>query len=153
MLYRYELEEGTGISLAELLTIMEVTAYTAGYESTQKRPGDPGYGITYSGTQVKQWRTVAAGPDIPLGTRLFIPELADKPNGGIFIVEDRGGAISNAHLDIYMDHLHEARSWGRQHLEVLLCVPRDEVEQVNKKIAHDRKYRWMDRAALRRLFP
>jgi len=133
--------------------VLEITAYTAGFESTGKRPGDPAFGITYSGRRVEQWRTVAAGVDIPIGTRLFIPELADKPNGGMFIVEDRGGAISNAHLDVYMEDLMAARAWGRQHREVLLWLPEASLEVIAKKIESERQYRWKDKAALRRLFP
>ena len=140
-------------SLQELWTILEITAYTAGFESCQKHPGDPLYGITYSGNRVKEWHTVAAGPDIPIGTRIFIPEFADKPNGGIFIVEDRGGAISNAHLDVYMENLQAARRWGRQHLEVLIWLPRNQVDQIEERIIRDRWLRWKDKVALKRLFP
>ena len=147
-----EFEEGTEIGLAELWTILEITAYTAGYESTQKHPWDPLYGITYSGTRAQQWRTVAAGPDIPIGTRVFIPEQSGMPNGGIFIVEDRGGAISNAHLDIYMDNLNDALSWGRQHLEVLFWLSGD-INEIAALIDRDRRQRWRDREALARLFP
>lgn len=133
--------------------MLEVTAYTAGFESCQKDPGDPLYGITYSGTKVQQWRTVAAGPDIPIGTRVFIPELSEKPNGGIFIVEDRGGAISNAHMDIYMDNLGDARNWGRQHLEVMLWLPETSIVGIGERIHRDRRLKWKDRQALNRLFP
>jgi hypothetical protein len=101
---------------------------------------------------VQQWRTVAAGPDIPIGTRVFIPDLSDKPNGGIFIVEDRGGAISNAHLDVFMESLWEARNWGRRHLEVLMWLAGD-VRETLAKIDSDRRRRWRDREALARLFP
>lgn len=131
---------------------MEITAYTAGFESTGKHPGDPGYGLTYSGARAKQWHTVAAGPDIPLGTKLFIPVLADKPNGGIFTVEDRGGAITNAHLDLYVDSLGEARSWGRQHLEVLFWLEEDIIQEITGKIDNDRRC-WKARAVLQKLFP
>jgi len=101
---------------------------------------------------VQQWRTVAAGPDIPIGTRVFIPELSAMPNGGIFIVEDRGGAISNAHLDIYMESLKDARKWGRQHIEVLMWLAGD-FNEILAKIDSDRRRRWRDREALARLFP
>jgi 3D (Asp-Asp-Asp) domain-containing protein len=138
--------------LTELWTILEITAYTAGFESCQKHPDDPLYGITYSGNRVKEWHTVAAGPDIPIGTRIFIPELADKPNGGMFVVEDRGGAISNAHLDIYMDRLQDARNWGRQHLEVLLWLPKNQAPAISEAISRDRQ-RWKDKNALKKLFP
>ncbi|MDD4658551.1 MAG: 3D domain-containing protein [Eubacteriales bacterium] len=138
--------------MQELWTILEITAYTAGYESCQKHPDDPLYGITYSGARAQQGRTVAAGPDIPIGTRIFIPDLSAMPNGGIFIVEDRGGAISNAHLDIYMESLWAARNWGRQHLEALMWLAGD-VKEILAKIDSDRRWRWRDREALARLFP
>lgn len=138
--------------MQELWTILEITAYTAGYESCQKHSDDPLYGITYSGAKAQQWRTVAAGPDIPIGTRVFIPELSYMPNGGIFTVEDRGGAISNAHLDIFMDNLWDALNWGRQHLEVLVWLAGD-VTEIIAKIDSDRRLRWRDREALARLFP
>lgn len=130
--------------LDALTAILEITAYTAGYESTGKYPGDPGYGITFLGTTVRQWHTVAAGPMIPLETRIFIPELADKPNGGIFVVEDRGGAISNAHVDIYMESYEEARLWGRQHLEVTLWLDEDRLGDIALAINRDRINRWRD---------
>jgi len=139
------------VELRELTAVLEVTAYIAGYESTGKRPGDPGYGITYSGTRAQQWRTVAAGPDIPIGTRVFIPALGHMPNGGIFVVEDRGGAISNAHLDIYMDNLRDARNWGRRHLEAVFFLPADLIPVIAAKIQRDR-YKWKDKKALKELF-
>lgn len=131
-----------------LAATVEITAYTAGYESTGKYPGDPAYGITFSGAIARQWRTVAAGPAIPLGTRVFIPELADRPNGGIFVVEDRGGAISNAHIDIYMDRYEEARQWGRQHLEVIFLLNADFPGDIALAINRDRLNHWKDMAAL-----
>ncbi|MTI96211.1 MAG: hypothetical protein FH749_12130 [Firmicutes bacterium] len=140
-------------NLRELWTILEITAYTADYESTQKHPDDPLYGITYSGTRAKEWHTVAAGPEIPIGTRIFIPELSHKPNGGVFVVEDRGGAISNAHLDIYVERLSEARRWGRQHLDVLIWLPIVKAKDIARAIERDRQARWKDRDALKKLFP
>ena len=50
----------------QVLHTVKVTAtgYTAGYESTGKKPGHPQYGITYSGVKVKRDRntlsTIAA---------------------------------------------------------------------------------------------
>lgn len=130
-----------------ITAVMEVTAYTAGFESTGKRPGDPGYGLTYCGLIAQQGRTVAAGAAIPLGTKIFIPALGSWPNGGIFTVEDRGGAISNAHVDIYMDDLEAARRWGRQHLETLLWLEQGVSVQVDRAIESDRQTCWRDRAA------
>jgi 3D (Asp-Asp-Asp) domain-containing protein len=90
----------------------EVTAYTAGYESTQKRKGDKGYGITASGTTVKEGRTIACPPSLEFGTKLNIESV------GLRICEDRGGAIKNGHLDLYMTSLDAAIAFGRKTLLV-----------------------------------
>lgn len=74
-------------------------------------------GITSSGAPAKEWCTVAAGKGYPIGTVIYIPALADKPNGGWFVVEDRGGAISNNKIDIYMGSHSLALIFGRRNLE------------------------------------
>ena len=74
-------------------------------------------GITASGAKATQWYTVAAGSGYAMGTIIYIPALKDKPNGGWFVVQDRGGAISNSKLDIYMDSHTSALQYGRKSLE------------------------------------
>lgn len=74
-------------------------------------------GVTSSGNIAKEWYTIAAGKGYPIGTVIYIPALADKPNGGWFIVEDRGGAISNNKIDIYMGSHSQAIIFGRRNLE------------------------------------
>ena len=74
-------------------------------------------GITSSGTKASAWHTVAAGPGYPVGTVIYIPALADKPNGGWFVVEDRGGAISNNRIDIFMNNHSQAILFGRRNLQ------------------------------------
>jgi 3D (Asp-Asp-Asp) domain-containing protein len=95
--------------------LMEVTAYTAGYESCQKTPDHPLYGITASGEKVKEWHTLAAGPSIPFGTKIYIPEFMKT-----FVVEDRGGAITDNHLDIYMEKVENAKEFGRKDIYVFI---------------------------------
>lgn len=101
---------------------MEITGYTAGYESTQKKKGQPGYGETASGTYVKQGRTIAAGKNIPFGTKIYIPYFKGKPgfDDGIFTVEDRGGAIGAYHIDVYFNYVSDARDFGRRTLDVYI---------------------------------
>lgn len=84
---------------------MIVTAYTAGPESTGKKPGDPGYGITASGAKVRRG-AVSADPSIPFGTRVFIPGY------GPGVVLDRGGKIKGDRLDVYFENLEDALEWG-----------------------------------------
>lgn len=74
-------------------------------------------GITSSGAPAKEWYTLAAGPGLPVGTVVYIPALSSKPNGGWFVVEDRGGAISNNKLDIFMGSHAAAIQFGRRSLE------------------------------------
>lgn len=97
-----------------------ITAYTAGYESTQKQPGEPGYGITATGTQVQEGRTIAADWNVlPPGTVVQIEGLP-----GNYVVEDRGGAVNGQHIDLYVADLDRAQAWGRQTRHVtIVTVP------------------------------
>ncbi|MGD7046964.1 3D domain-containing protein [Rossellomorea marisflavi] len=90
----------------------EVTAFTAGVESTGKRPGDPGYGVTASGEMVQEGVTIACPKHIPFGTRMKIE------NVGYRVCSDRGSDITSGRLDVYMDSLSAAQSFGRQSLLV-----------------------------------
>lgn len=91
-----------------------VTFYTAGVESTGKNLGDIGFGVTASGTTVSEGRTVACPKSIPFGTKIHIEGF------GYRICEDRGSAIVEGHLDIYVDSLTKARKLGRQKLLVAI---------------------------------
>ncbi|WP_102026215.1 LysM peptidoglycan-binding domain-containing protein [Salirhabdus sp. Marseille-P4669] len=90
-----------------------VTAYTAGYESTGKSPGDPGYGITASGTKVEEGRTLSCPPSFAFGTEVYIPYFDDT-----FTCEDRGGAITEGRMDVYMEDLEDALDFGVRDLKV-----------------------------------
>lgn len=91
----------------------EVTAYTAGIESTGKRPSDPEYGVTASGKKVKENHTIACPKSLDFGTKIYIPHFDN-----IFTCEDRGGAIKEGKLDVYMSKLSDALEFGRQKLKV-----------------------------------
>ncbi|PLR99515.1 3D domain-containing protein [Bacillus sp. T33-2] len=92
--------------------IFEVTAYTAGYESTGKYPGDKSYGITASGETVKEGKTIACPKSLDFGTTLAIE------NVGIRTCEDRGSKITEGKIDLYMDDLQQALAFGRKTLMV-----------------------------------
>lgn len=79
-------------------------------------------GITSSGAKATAWYTVAAGKAYPIGTIIYIPALSNKPNGGWFVVQDRGGAISNNKLDIFCSTHSEALQFGRKNLECYIYV-------------------------------
>lgn len=92
--------------------VFEVTAYTAGAESTGKTPDHPAYGITASGEHVRANYTAACPPDMAFGTRLDIEGVGER------VCTDRGGAITAGHIDVYMSNLNDAMQFGRQRLEV-----------------------------------
>ncbi len=94
---------------------LNASAYTA--STCGKAPGSSGYGRTSSGAMASSWYTVAAGSGYKLGTVIYIPYFANKPNGGWFVVQDRGGAISNNRVDVYMNTYNECISFGRRDLE------------------------------------
>jgi 3D (Asp-Asp-Asp) domain-containing protein len=84
-----------------------LTAYTAGMESTGKRPSDPAYGVTYSGSSALEGRTIAVDPGvIPIGANVFIDGI------GVRTAEDIGSAIRGARIDVFMNDLGEAKQFG-----------------------------------------
>lgn len=91
----------------------ELTAYTAGVESTGKTSNHPEYGITASGKKVKENKTIACPKSIDFGTEVYIPYFDN-----VFVCQDRGSAIKEGHIDIYMPSLVNALEFGRQKLEV-----------------------------------
>ncbi len=97
------------------VTTLNTSAYTA--STCGKSPSSSGYGITASGVRASAWYTVAAGKAYKFGTIIYIPYFADKPNKGWFVVQDRGGAIKNNKLDVYMNTYNECVSFGRRNLE------------------------------------
>ncbi|HYF95812.1 MAG TPA: 3D domain-containing protein [Symbiobacteriaceae bacterium] len=87
--------------------LITATAYTAGPESTGKRPGHPAYGLTATGTRARPGKTIAVDPRvIPLGSKVYIDKL------GEFTAEDTGGAIQGERIDLFMESVDDARDWG-----------------------------------------
>lgn len=70
-------------------------------------------GITFTETNVKEGRTIAADPNvIPFGSTIIV-------DGHEYIVEDTGGWTGNQ-LDIYMESHQEALEYGVQYHEVFI---------------------------------
>ncbi|MFC4775637.1 3D domain-containing protein [Paenibacillus sp. GCM10023252] len=103
---------GTGNSSMTVVA----TGYTAGIESTGKRPGHPQYGITYSGVKVRRGgvSTIAADPKLfPIGTLLYIPGY------GYGVVADTGSAIKGKKIDLYFDTIEQVyEQWGKRTVQV-----------------------------------
>jgi 3D (Asp-Asp-Asp) domain-containing protein len=126
------LEDEIGLSKYPTKQVV-ATGYTAGVESTGKQPGNPSYGITYSGVKVKRdlYSTVAADLDVfPLGTILFIPEY------GFGVVADKGGAIKGNRLDLYYETVKDVyNDWGKRQVDVYVIKMGDgklTEEQLNR---------------------
>ncbi len=92
------------------------TFNTSAYCSCSKCCGKT-TGITSSGVKATSWYTLAAGSGYPIGTIIYIPYFKDKPNGGWFVVQDRGGSIKDNKLDVYMSTHSSAIQFGRRSLE------------------------------------
>jgi len=84
---------------------INASAYTAAADECGKSDG-----ITASGLKVKENHTIACPPQFPLGTKMKIEGY------GIFVCEDRGGAIKANHVDIYMPTKAQAFAFGRRNL-------------------------------------
>jgi 3D (Asp-Asp-Asp) domain-containing protein len=93
---------------------MLVTGYDNSYQSTQKNPGDPGYGITASHQKAGPG-TIAAPSNYAFGTGMYVPGY------GCGTVQDRGGAIKGSHIDVWFSSTQQAKVWGVPHLAVEVC--------------------------------
>jgi 3D (Asp-Asp-Asp) domain-containing protein len=89
-----------------------ITAYTAGEESTGKKPGDPLYGVTASGKMVEEGTTIACPKEIPFTTRITIKGIGERT------CFDRGSAITGKRLDLYIPRLQDALQFGKQEAEI-----------------------------------
>jgi 3D (Asp-Asp-Asp) domain-containing protein len=89
--------------------VANISAYTASADE-----GTAG-GRTASGRKAREGRTIAMSRHIPIGTKVRIEGLP-----GVYVVEDRGGAIQKNRVDLFVGSKAEARTWGRQNREVYI---------------------------------
>ena len=71
-------------------------------------------GITASGVKAVEGITVAADKSIPFGTKIYIDGIGER------IVQDRGGAINENHIDLFFSDHQSALNFGRQTREVFI---------------------------------
>ena len=100
--------------IANLLIPQNSETFTAyAYCPCQKCCGKWANGITATGTNAIQGRTVAVDPKIiPLGTKLWID------GKGPYIAEDTGSGINGYKLDVYHESHQDALIWGVQSVTV-----------------------------------
>jgi len=96
----------TGIPEGAVKMTLNCTAYTATGNATA------------SGVMPQANHTIAAWSGLPFGTKVYIPALDTT-----FTVEDRGGAVTQGIIDIYMDSYEECIQFGRQNLEAYVVYP------------------------------
>lgn len=82
---------------------IQCTAYTATGNTTA------------SGVMPTANHTVASWSGLPFGTKIYIPAM-----GTTYTVEDRGGAVTDGIVDIYMNTYEECIQFGRQNLEAYI---------------------------------
>ncbi len=91
---------------------MTATAYTNSPSDTGKRPGDPGYGITKSGTVARVGEVAVDPRVIPLGTRLYVEGY------GPAVAGDTGADIQGERIDEFYETRAECVQFGRRTVAV-----------------------------------
>ncbi|MBQ4629565.1 MAG: G5 domain-containing protein [Clostridia bacterium] len=110
---------GQMVPYKEMITC-SATAYDLSFESCGKNPGDPGYGLTASGTYAKLG-TVAVDPRvIPLGTKMYIVSTDGRYVYGYCTAEDTGGAIKGNKVDLFYNTRNECLQFGRRNVNVYI---------------------------------
>lgn len=91
----------------------QVTAYTNNVESTNKSPDHPLYGVTANGERTQEGRSLSCPPEYGFGTEMYIPHFDNT-----YTCVDRGSAIVGDRLDVYIEDLNRALSFGIRDLDV-----------------------------------
>ena len=99
---------------------MNATAYTASFVDTGKNPGDPGFGITYSGLRVREGIIAVDPKIIPLGTKVYVEVPGAAADYGFAIAADIGSAVKGKHVDLFFDSMSRVRNWGRKRVRVYI---------------------------------
>lgn len=93
---------------------VNASAYTT-YDNGDKLASSVYGNITASGKPV-HWGGIAVDTNvIPMGTKVYIPMY-----NMVFTSTDTGSAIKGNRIDIYMDSLSQANSFGRRNIEVFV---------------------------------
>ena len=120
--YENEKIEAALLERANKIEACTVTWYTA--DTFGKQPGDPAYGITYSGLPVVEHLTCAVDPDvIPLYLDVFV----EYAGGTIEQLWATDTGVKGNHIDIYTPDYDYAVQCGRQSL-TMWYIPPVEVE-------------------------
>lgn len=117
-------EVGTNIFVAtsrgqtKFVKAMYVTA--TGYCPCNICTGSYDGSRTASGAPTRAYHTIATPKTFSFGTEFFIPYFSKASNKGIFVVEDRGGAIKGNRIDVFFNTHNEALKFGRRTLKIYI---------------------------------
>jgi len=75
----------------------------------------------------KESITIAAHPDFAFGTKVYIPQLKNKFDDGVFIVQDRGSAVTKKRashgkcyvFDVYVNTHNKVKSNAKHNAEYM----------------------------------
>ncbi|WAB25168.1 3D domain protein [Lysinibacillus phage vB_LfM_LysYB1] len=105
--------QATTVSRGGSPTSARKTIYMRATAYTNHDAGMNGKGITATGTNTVEGRTVAVDPSvIPLGSKLHITSASYPAINGYYVAEDTGGAIKGNKLDIYFNSPSRAKEFG-----------------------------------------
>lgn len=101
---------------------VKATAYCLCKKCCGKSPDNPKYGETSSGLKIipgTGMKVIAVDPNlIPLGSKVYVEGLNGAGDYGYAIAADKGSAIKNYKIDLYMDSHQDALNWGRKTVKV-----------------------------------
>ena len=101
---------------------MKATAYCLCKKCCGKDVDDPNYGRTSSGLKIVPgtgMKVIAVDPNvIPLGSKVYVEGLNGAGDYGYAVAADKGSAIKNNKIDLYMDTHEMALKWGRKSVKV-----------------------------------
>lgn len=108
-----EEEAAAGETVAEVKTGSLIGNFKIyAYCPCTKCCGSGASGITATGTEATEGRTIAVDPDIiPLGSKVVM-------DGHEYTAEDTGGGIDGYTIDLFMNSHEEALQWGVQYRDI-----------------------------------
>ena len=110
--------EPVAMAEAEKSTISNMTVVSTGYSSDGNDPNCPGFTTATGINLYSQPDVIAVDPSvIPLGTKVYIPELGKE-----YVAGDTGGAIGGSKIDIHFPSTTEALNWGRRTITIQIIT-------------------------------
>ncbi len=99
---------------------MNATAYTSRFSCTGKNPGDPEFGICYTGMNAREGIIAVDTKVIPLYTKVYVEVVGSTKDYGFAIAGDIGSAIKGNLIDLYFDSGEAVDSWGKKKVRVYI---------------------------------